>query len=300
MERISLFLFNVRAFFQSLWYVLLRLCSKKVSERYLKHIDKTEAKFGIRAIRKEWHLVLCVRMRYFALLPEFRRELILSKLNDVLILDMLRFIDRDDLSLEEVKMIALNRRFNKSGTDRLSWFKSKLFCSELENKLEIIKIFYKSSEASESSAVLSDNLLKLIGNDLEFLYWLAISKDASATIKRAFIRKITAGDVSNDSKSKLRSFVEKVGLKDCDIENLNGYSELLLDIRQYLTRPEDVEIWEYYLLKGKNPEIIKLNVRRYGIESKNGLKMLLELNNTKIIDAYNFHYSVANNARLTQ
>ena len=300
MERLSLFFFNVRAFFQSGLYVLLRLVSNSVSEKYLKHIDKTEEKFGIKAIRKEWCLALSAKMRYFALLPEFRRELILSKLNDLFVIDMLRSIDVEHLCLDEIRMIALNRKFSETGTDRLSSFKSKLLRSDLENKNEIIKIFYKNSKASESSHVLSDNLLKLIDNDLEFLYWLAISKNASASIKRTFIRKITAGDVNKEAQSKLRTFVEKVGLVDCDIENLNGYSELLLDIRQYLTRVEDIKIWEYYLLKGKNPEIIKLNVRRYGIESKNGLKMLLELNNKDVTDAYNFHYSVGNNARLTQ
>ena len=292
MERLSLFFFNIRAFFQSALYLIIRLFSSKASEKYMVHIDKVCSSFGIKAIRKEWDLVLCDQMRMFASFPKFRRELILSQLHDTFVLDMFRYVDMSDLSLDEIKLIALNRKFNETGTVRLSSFKSRLMCLDFENKLEVIKIFYKNSQSSESSDILSDHLLKETEKDFDFWYWLAINKHASATIKKAFIRRITAGEVSKNAQSKLRTFVEKVGLIGCDVEKLNGYSELLLDIREYLTRPEDIEIWEYYLLKGKNPEIIKLHVRRHGIESKNGLKMLLELNNKDVTDAYNFHYSV--------
>ena len=292
MERLSLFFFNIRAFFQSALYLIIRLFSSKASEKYMAHIDKVCTSFGIKAIRKEWALVLCDEMRMFASFPKFRRELILSQLHDTFVLDMLRYVDMSDLSLDEIKLIALNRKFNETGTVRLSSFKSRLMRLDFENKLEVIKIFYKNSQSSESSDILSEHLLKETENDFDFWYWLAINEGASATIKKEFIRRITAGEVSKNAQSELRTFVEKVGLIGCDVEKLNGYSELLLDIREYLTRPEDIEIWEYYLLKGKNPEIIKLHVRRHGIESKNGLKMLLELNNKDVTDAYNFHNSV--------
>ena len=297
MERLSLFFFNIRAFFQSALYLIIRLFSSKASEKYMVHIDNVCTSFGIKAIRKEWALVLCDKMRMFASFPKFRRELILSQLHDTFVLDMLHYVDMSDLSLDEIKLIALNRKFNETGTVRLSSFKSRLMCLDFENKLEVIKIFYKNSQSSESSDILSDHLLKETERDFDFWHWLAINKHASATIKKAFIRKVTVGEVSKNAQSKLRTFVEKVGLTGCDVEKLNGYSELLLDIREHLTRPEDIEIWEYYLLKGKNPEIIKLHVRRHGIESKDGLKMLLELNNKEVIDAYNFHNSV--NKRLT-
>lgn len=285
MEKLSLFAFNVRAFFQSLLYVIIRLFSGEKAKKYLDHIDNVDGKFGIKAIRKEWALVLCEKMRYFALLPDFRRELILSNLNDTFILDMLRSIKPKDLSPSELELIALNRKFDETGTESLYWFKMALFNSSFATKKEAIKIFYKNSKASEKEEFLSEILLKEFDDDFEFICWLALN-GGSDLIRKTFLKKLVSGNTSADTRAKLKKFVEEVGLGGCEIEKL-GVNELLLDVRQYLTRKEDIDIWEVYLLKSKNPLIIKSNVRRFGIENKEALQLMLELNDKDVIDSYN-------------
>ena len=289
MEKLSLFAFNLRAFFQALLCVIIRIFSVKVAKRYLNHIDKVDEKFGIKAIRKGWGSILCLKMRYFVQLPGFRRELILSKLPDEYILDMLRSIKLAQLSTDDFVMIALNRSFKETGTANLNWFKRALFGLTIENKKEIIKYFYKNSGEGESSDLISELLLEDFEDDFEFIFWHVLN-GGSNTIRKFFIKKLVSGIANDKTKEQIKLFAENTGLGGCEFEK-KSYSELLLGVRPFLTRKEDIEIWEHYLLKGKNIEIIKPQVRKFGIQSKKGLDMLLELNNKDIIDAYNYQKS---------
>lgn len=287
MEKLRLAAFHVKAFFQSCWYLVLRIFSAKAAQKYMKHMDDVSVEFGIKAIRNRWDLILCKKKSLFTQFPEFRRELVMSQLDDNYIMDMLRCIKPKDLYNIELTLIALNRSFRTVNQESLCWFKLALLSSVIDNKEEVIKYFYKNNGFGESGDAAAELVLKIFENDFEFIYWHAMN-GGSKVIKQAFLKKLVSGSVSVESKIKLKKFVEEVGFKGCDIEAL-GISELLLNIRQYLTRREDIDIWEVYLLKSKNPQIIRPNVSRFGIESKEALQLMLELNDKNVIDSYNYY-----------
>ena len=283
-RKINLIAFNARIFWQKKIQSVVRWFSPKKAQNYQKRIDKTCEDFGVKAVRNSMFEVLELKMDYFCRFPKFRRELVLSQLPDRYVVYMLHKLGSNNLDVSELESIALNRSFKETGTEDLYFFKVAMFNSLSRNKEEIIKIFYKNSEEAEESATISEMLLQTFRNDMEFLYWHAVN-GGSYVIKTAVVKELGSDSTKVKNYGLLKTLVEKQGLEGCGLEHL-GHSKVVLDIRKYITRERDIEIWERYLFSN-DVQVIKEYIQRYGIKTKIGFELMFGLNNQEIVDAYN-------------
>lgn len=274
-----------RMYFQEKLHSVIGLVSSKLAKKYQRHQDKTYERLGIKAVRKGMTEVLELKMEYFCRFPKFRRELILSDLPDRYVIYMLHLLKSNNLDASELELIALNRNFTETETQDLYYFKVALFNSLSRNKEEIIKIFYKNSAKAEESATISEMLLQTFRfYDQDFLYWHAIN-GGSYVIKSAVVEYLASDSSKIKNYGLLKKLIEEQGLADCGLERL-GHSKLLLDIRKYITKDKDIEIWERYLFTN-DTRIIKEYIRCYGLKTKTGYENMLRLNDQSIVDSYN-------------
>lgn len=184
MEKLILCAFNLRVFLQQVICFVISFIYEDLGNVYRRHICKTCEKFGIKAIRKKRYLILSEKMRDFCKFPDFRRELILSELPSSFVVDMVHIaIEESCLLQSDIELIAVNRNFSETEAERLQKFKYKLLLYDFKNKKEIIKIFYKNSDFGEKDDAISQKLIEIFSDDLDFICWLA-SKGSSPVLKK--------------------------------------------------------------------------------------------------------------------
>ena len=287
MEKIRLFVFEMRLFLRRLVFNVIRLFSEKLSEKYRGYARRARVNFGRKAVRKGWNEILKNGLRYFVESPEFRRDLILSTAdNDVVLQIYKRYACKvTSFSNEEVELVAKCRKFNNVNIVDLIPFKNLLFSSAIDNRKDVIKLFYKNTCYGETRSELANELIVMYSDDPDFIFWLVMN-DSAFVLRQYFVENILSKTfVTPEEENRFKQFVEVVGFRGIDL-NFKKRNALLLRMRQYMERPIDIEVWEECLLNYEDVITIKKYIRTYGIRSEKGLQNLLDKNDYWIIDSY--------------
>lgn len=288
MEKMRIFCLNIKLFFQSCLYYIISFFNERLGLKYKRHIRTTLENYACKAIRKGWKNILLEKMNTFCKSPKFRRELIVSEQgNDMIIalLEALRKNSENFIVGAELELLVCCRKFYNVDDKDLYPLRKLLLSSSLDNKKDIVKLFYKNSERGEMNDELALDVIKMFEDDFDFIVWQA-SHESSVVLKNYFIEKALSMPVDEKLKKDFEGFVRLSGFDGCTVK-WHGVSELLLNMRPYLWRKADLELWESYLIDAELLHTIKTQVLRYGIKTQVGISKLLELNNNVIIDAYN-------------
>lgn len=288
MEKMRLFFLNIRLFFQSWLHFTISFFNECLGLKYERHIRTTLDNYACKAIRNGWTEILLKKMNTFCKSPKFRRELIVSEQSNKVVLALLKELRKGSESFiaeKELELLVCCRKFYNVDDKDLYPLRKLLLSSSLDNKKDIVKLFYKNSECGEMNDELALDVIKMFEDDFDFIVWQA-SHESSVVLKNYFIEKALSMPVDEKLKKDFEGFVCLSGFDGCTVK-WHGVSELLLNMRPYLWRIEDLEVWESYLLDAELLSTMKTQILKYGIKTQVGISKLIELNNDVIIDAYN-------------
>jgi hypothetical protein len=300
MEKLNFLTFKAKVIILAVLAAVFANFSKKTEKKMRKTINDAWKEFSLKCVRNSWKDLLEANMHIFCKIPEFRNALIRSQLSNYYVLRMLRDLytsnkQENIIGKDEIEAIATCRKFDDVDFSALYPFRKVLLKSDIDNKKEIVKIFYKNSGCAESSEELCTILLHLFLGDQDFICWLAMLEEKPFFGKYLVKNIITSGDYSGENKKLVCDLIAEKGLKDMGLVEL-GYTKALLDIRPLLTRKSDIDIWECCLIKEVTPWMAVKEIQKYGIHGVEGLKELLKKGNTDLIAAFNYHINTQKKA----
>lgn len=288
MEKMRIFFLNIRLFILFCLYHVISVFNKNLGKKYKRYIKKSVEKYACKAIRNGWTEILLEKMDIFCKSPKFRRELIVSEQSNKVVLALLKELRKNSENFiveAELELLVCCRKFYDVDDKELYPLRKLLLSSSLDNKKDIVKLFYKNSERGETNDTLALEIIKMFVSDFDFIVWQA-SHESSVVLKNYFIQRALSMPVDEKLKKDFNGFVKSSGFAGCTVK-WEGVNELLLNMRPYLWRIEDLEVWESYLLDAELLSTMKTQILKYGIKTQVGISKLLELNNNVIINAYN-------------
>lgn len=282
MEKVNYFVFNVTLYLRTMLHSIIAIFSKAKSDQYWHYVQRTVIDFGCKAVQKKWYHVLYEKMKLFSKSSRFRKVLITSEIDNSFIVLLLKKLyespNTQHLENKEIEMMVACRSFDDVDQFDMYNFRRTMIFSSITCKKEIIKLYYTKSFSGEMNDNLAQELVKIFGDDYEFIS-LLVDNGSSPVLKNFFIRKTLFSLPTPQGEIKLKEFVRKKSLAGCNI-CLYGSNPLLREMRSYLTSSTDIEKWENYLLSCETDSVIRCEAAKYGLQSTT-IKKLLKLNKSQ-------------------